>query len=560
MANQAIALQARAPQTDFMGRAIQQNAQMMNMMSQRRAAERQNAIAQQQMEIARAGEARAAAKEGRDIGEFKLKQIKDVAEYFRDGLASWVRPGDVVSTQALRDEVVAMIPAWDKFIPPAEALANDPKVRQLAEMRAQEIVDYKYTKPVASVQIGKNAAGEDVLLDTRVGGTEAPAALEIPQYGMQAPGGAAPTAFENAFPTTATPATDAQIEEAAQKIIRGAGVGELGIGAEDFDRASARANQLSAGGGARMQPISMTAGPQTSGQPDLAAVVQDMMQTKQVTESNRRMMLDVLPPESAAQFDQILKAQNIRTVPDAQPQMRSAVFRPGEDAMPQMQQVQAIPPGYQPTGRAAGAVARPAPLPGSAQVPIPRVRAEAEAKRETPQEAAAKATAVARANADVAAAAKRAEKLPGRKNVSTIVGKMRAAYEKLDELEAITSEKRGGLANFFDYLGSTTGGREIQKMYGSEASKYFTQIATLRKQLATAIKNATGMSAQEMNSNVELQLTLDSLSDPTQGIEAALQTIADIEELYGVPKPVAGQRRTPTGGGVDKNNPLLKGM
>jgi hypothetical protein len=97
-------------------------------------------------------------------------------------------------------------------------------------------------------------------------------------------------------------------------------------------------------------------------------------------------------------------------------------------------------------------------------------------------------------------------------------------------------------------------------MYGSEASKYFTQIATLRKQLATAIKNATGMSAQEMNSNVELQLTLDSLSDPTQGIEAALQTIADIEELYGVPKPVAGQRRTPTGGGVDKNNPLLKGM
>ncbi len=61
MANQAIALQARAPQTDFMGRAVQQNAQMMNMMAQQAAAERQAAQAAQAMEIARAKEAREAA-------------------------------------------------------------------------------------------------------------------------------------------------------------------------------------------------------------------------------------------------------------------------------------------------------------------------------------------------------------------------------------------------------------------------------------------------------------------------------------------------------------------
>jgi hypothetical protein len=131
---------------------------------------------------------------------------------------------------------------------------------------------------------------------------------------------------------------------------------------------------------------------------------------------------------------------------------------------------------------------------------------------------------------------------------------MRAAYQQLDKMEAIPSEARGGGANFMDYLAVTRGGREVQKMFGTETSKYLSQIETLRKQLATAIKNATGMSAQEMNSNVELQLTLDSLSDPTQGIEAALQTMSDLEELYGLPKTVApaktapagGQRRTPT--------------
>lgn len=64
MANQAIALQARAPQTDILGGAIRNNAQLINTMSQQRAAERQNAMAQQQMQLAQAKEAREAALAG----------------------------------------------------------------------------------------------------------------------------------------------------------------------------------------------------------------------------------------------------------------------------------------------------------------------------------------------------------------------------------------------------------------------------------------------------------------------------------------------------------------
>ena len=65
MANQAIALQARAPQGNFLAPAIQQGAQLINMMSQQRAAERQAAAQQQQLEIARAAEGRAVAGEAR---------------------------------------------------------------------------------------------------------------------------------------------------------------------------------------------------------------------------------------------------------------------------------------------------------------------------------------------------------------------------------------------------------------------------------------------------------------------------------------------------------------
>lgn len=65
MANQAIALQARAPQTDILGGAIQRNAQMMNMMTQQRAAERQAAQTEQAMRLARAEEARKVEAAGR---------------------------------------------------------------------------------------------------------------------------------------------------------------------------------------------------------------------------------------------------------------------------------------------------------------------------------------------------------------------------------------------------------------------------------------------------------------------------------------------------------------
>lgn len=169
-----------------------------------------------------------------------------------------------------------------------------------------------------------------------------------------------------------------------------------------------------------------------------------------------------------------------------------------------------------------------APYPGSAQVPLSRVAAEKRAE--------------AQAQKDVDLAAEQAKKLPGKKQVSAILGKMRDAYEQLEKAEAIPSEKRGTVANALDYIGSSALGREAQKFVGTEESKYLSRIVNMRKALATAIKNATGMSAQEMNSNVELQLTLDTLTDPTQGIEAARMALADLEELYGLPKAAAPAR------------------
>jgi len=197
------------------------------------------------------------------------------------------------------------------------------------------------------------------------------------------------------------------------------------------------------------------------------------------------------------------------------------------------------------------------PLPGSAAVPISRVRAEAAAGRETPAEAATKARAIKQAEMDV----EQAKKTPAKNQVTQLITKIRNAYEELNKAEAIPSEKRGGFENAVDYMSTTSLGREAQRMMGTKYNRPLNEIVGSRKLLATAIKNATGMSAQEMNSNTELTLMLDALTDPTQGYESAISLLGTIEDLYGSPRaaarpagarrPAAAPNRPPAGVSAD---------
>lgn len=340
---------------------------MINMMSQQRAAERQAAVAQQQMEIARAAEERAAAKEGRDIERFAVDQDALLYAKYRN-MAPAVIASDSPEVYAqwlgmLNKESPERAQMIARAMPP-EQFNKDTFTLMMGTM--DQNFEARYGKAITKELI----TPEGGVLGANISGIPgATYAVPVPDIsrpragaGAQTPPSAAP---QSAFPKTATPATDAQIDEAAQKIIRGAGVGELGVSADDFDRASARANQLKAAGGARMQPISMTTGAQMGGQPDMTAVVQDMMSSGQISQSNLQLMREMAGPDKDAQLAQILKANNIQIVPDDQPGMRSAVFRPGQDVAPQMQQVQFNPNDYEPV-RVKSPMQSPSQAPGAA--------------------------------------------------------------------------------------------------------------------------------------------------------------------------------------------------
>lgn len=513
MANQMIALQARNPQLPDPARVTAQMGQMLNTVAQQRAAERQAERLAQEMDFARAAEERAVQTQTATMRQKDLDYLKDLTAQYRDRLAT-INPADKARYGVLRQEIIDTIPAFANELPLPDEWNQNSKVLTIA--KADDVIKYSLATPVASLELSQGGMPRSVV----VGGLNPE---QRPVY--DAPETSVAPRAPAAAPMSAAPQSTAAAEP-----------GSLGL------------------------------------------VVASALETGVMSKSDYDKIISIAPPQSRAKIAAWVQQNNIQVTPntpgvtdnqmrgapadfevspmsyDGQtPESQFAVYR-GEPMQSQTAGLRGAPPMEQTLAQARTSTPlqmrnpNVSPLPGSAQVPLTRVRQEAIAGRESPAEAAAKAAATARATAAVETEKKAAEKLPGRKQVSTIIKKIRGAYEQLDKAEAIPSESRGGFANAMDYFATSSLGREAQKMVGTKTSKYLSEIINSRKLLATAIKNATGMSAQEMNSNVELQLTLDALTDPTQGIEAARSTLDTLEDLYGAPRtaPAQGARRTPT--------------
>ena len=479
MANQMIALQARAPQTAGLGGAIQQNAQMINMLAQQRAAERQAAQTQQKMALEAQLAEPQLAKAKSEAGSSRLKFVKDFMDTSAFGIANArnaqdaLRIGEILKAEFNDAELNEAVDQTLASIPQDPAAFDD--WRQDALMRTMEAAkQLEYMIPKAKSELTYGLRGE--MQETRTGGISGQGVYPLQSYRLAAPKTGTVEVGEQ---TTVEPGGDSR----AALDLRNAATG-------------VRNNA----------DYQVWLGMVAKADPQFAGQLRQMAPTY-----NPKIMQQIIMSADEALGGAATGGPDIPLV---------AGPRGGP---------------YEPTGQQAyGKNPMQSPMPGSAIVPIPRIAAEKRAE--------------AQASQDVQTATEQTKKLAGKKQVSTILGKMRDAYEQLEKAEAIPSEKRGTFSNVLDYLGSSTLGREAQKLVGTEESKYLSRIVNMRKALATAIKNATGMSAQEMNSNVELQLTLDTLTDPTQGIEAARMALADLEEIYGAPKAAApaGQRRTPT--------------
>ena len=106
-------------------------------------------------------------------------------------------------------------------------------------------------------------------------------------------------------------------------------------------------------------------------------------------------------------------------------------------------------------------------------------------------------------------------------------------YAELNRLGGIASTERSAFANVPARIAGSAVGQIAGQAIGTQEQSLRDRIAAARFTLVQQIKNATGMSARQMDSNVELQNTLNSLSDPRQGYEAAISIIENLRKTYG---------------------------
>ena len=155
MANQMVALQARAPQNSILGPSIQRGAQMANMMMQQRAAERQAAQAQQTLDIQAAQEARAAQTQTAAMRKAEVEYAAAVLAQFREAIID-LPENDLSAAQALRADLVEKLPAYDNFIAPATSWNTNTRTQiaaaaeqQINKLVATPVVSLGFTEPTA---------------------------------------------------------------------------------------------------------------------------------------------------------------------------------------------------------------------------------------------------------------------------------------------------------------------------------------------------------------------------------------------------------------------------
>jgi hypothetical protein len=90
------------------------------------------------------------------------------------------------------------------------------------------------------------------------------------------------------------------------------------------------------------------------------------------------------------------------------------------------------------------------------------------------------------------------------------------------------------MSNLGARLSSSGFGQAVGGAVGGKSQEERQKIEQTRPLLLNLIKNATGMSAQQMNSNAEMQLYLNAATNPQLSYEANLDALKNLDSLYGL--------------------------
>ena len=589
MPNQMIALQARNPQIADPSRVTAQYANMMNMSRQAEAAQLQGARTRQEMEYAKAAEGRAVETQTSAQKKAAIEYVGLVADQFSRDVGK-LKEGDIAGAEALRADIVGLIPAWGNYIRPASEWTQDYRVQLM--LKGKEIADKTIPDVVASREYAGpgafdaqgNPIPENTVIDTRIGGfTGAAGSTPLRASGANTP---APRATPTATPETAPSAGPVANGKYGEARVAPDG-GQL----DEFQRDHVR--RMKEGLGMTNTPASFTGGGMGAGQmtPEVMSRIADSaFQTGVIAQVDFDQLLATQPPENRQAFTDAFRRANITLQADAPsladsgmgqqqmaanpvqtPQAGFADFRGpapqsrtanlgGDMSMMRDTEAQYIPVQRRDPNMA--------PYPASAQVPLRRVAGEAAAQEGGKQGVRVKAEPA------IAGATKTAE-LRAQKDASfsDAQSQFDAAYttvkNRLSDIKRFRAHPAanrviGPIDAFTPNFGRARGAQEIYRSMVAAAT--FDALQEMRTNSPTGgalgnvsdtdirlLKESIGALGQAQDEK-DFYESLDIYEDRLNQVLGRLEK--RFRESYGYrlgsgwkPAEVATKRRTPTTGG-----------
>ncbi len=125
------------------------------------------------------------------------------------------------------------------------------------------------------------------------------------------------------------------------------------------------------------------------------------------------------------------------------------------------------------------------------------------------------------------------KKAEGKKQLEGVLSDMRTAIGDLSATGEVVTTGGDKLKNVENYLKNSGMGQKYAGATGSAAQPPRDRFNSARNRLTTALMAATGMSSQQLNSNVELQEFLKSLGNTQMAPETVNSIIDNISRQYG---------------------------
>jgi hypothetical protein len=140
--------------------------------------------------------------------------------------------------------------------------------------------------------------------------------------------------------------------------------------------------------------------------------------------------------------------------------------------------------------------------------------------------------------ANVAASAtqmsrKEQEKLNGKKSFENVLDDISSQYDKLAASGGVVDTTANPIKNFLARTASSGGGQLVGEFVGTENQSARNQIKASLPLLKQAVMSATGMSAKQMDSNVEMKAFMEALTDPQKDIQATRAIISRLSRQFG---------------------------